>query len=295
MGFNHVGAACCLIGLLLAASASHAQPDENANARREQVMHCRATYHGPPRLGERMDVHKLIAQLVQLNVTHYNFLIHKEDCDWEDLHLFLPAAKEKGIKVWVSVAPPSKPGGRFSLPFLQDYIAWARELALLSLRHDNLIAWGMDDFSHNGEVFDRGYTLRVLETARQINPKLAFVPTVYYKHAVRPAFAQTYGGLLDGVLFPYRAESGGRDLIDASRVGEEVRRLRELLPGIPIVLDVYSSRHSELGESTADYVRQVMEAGKQHADGVMVYRHPEPGTAKWNVAEELFRQWAQQK
>ena len=78
-----------------------------------------------------------------------------------------------------------------SRPYGHDYFRWAEEIAQLSVREPNLVAWGMDDFSHNGEVFDRGYTLRVLETARQINPELAFVPTVYYKHAVRPGFAQT--------------------------------------------------------------------------------------------------------
>ena len=291
MGMRHI--VLFLVGVAFACGGSAwAQPDPQTKARQEALLNCRATYHGPPRIGERMDIHKLIAQLVQLKADHYNFLIHKEDSDWEDLQLFLPVAKEKGIKVWVSVAPPSKPGGRFSFPFQQDYVRWAQELARLSLTHANLVAWGMDDFSHNEQVFTRPYTVQVIEGARQVNPKLAFVPTVYYKHATRPAFAQTYVGLFDGILFPYRAESGGRDLIDFTRVGDEVRRLRELLPGTIVVLDVYSSRHSELGESTPDYVRQVMAAGKQHADGVTVYRHPEPGTPKWHIVEELFHQWA---
>ncbi len=115
--------------------------------------------------------------------------------------------------------PPSESPPRtrnYSEPFRLDYAKWAAEIAQLSLREPNLVAWSLDDFSHNTRTFTPACLRAVLEAARQINPKLAFVPCCYYRH-VTPSFAETYRPWLDGVLFPYRNESGEMNLQNRAR------------------------------------------------------------------------------
>ena len=86
-----------------------------------------------------------------------------------------------------------------------------------------------------------------------------------------------YEPLLDGILFPYRHESGGANLKDADLTEPEVRKVKAMTgPDFPVLIDVYATAHSSLGASTPEYVRAVMIAGKSSADGVMVYCHQDP-------------------
>jgi hypothetical protein len=250
----------------------------------------RGTYSGEPRTEEgRIDVVRLAGELEAIRANTYNFLIKRGENDWEDLQAFLPVARQRGINVWVTVTCPSKKA-RMSQPYGHDYFRWAEEIAKLSVREPNLVAWGMDDFSYNKGYFNRTKLMAMLDTARRINPELAFVPTIYYKHAIREGYAKHYKGLFDAVLFPYRAESSGRgNLEDARRVESEIREMRAVFgKRVPIVIDVYASRHSKMGDSTPEYVERVMQVGREHADGVMVFRHQEPGTAKWEVVSTSF-------
>ncbi|MEI6466386.1 MAG: hypothetical protein WCQ89_16785, partial [Verrucomicrobiota bacterium] len=118
----------------------------------------------------------------------------------------------------------------------------------------------------------------MLAAARAVNPKLAFVPCLYFRQ-LTPKFAAAYGDLVDGVLFPYRNESIKADLKDPGQVATEISRVRQLFrPGLPVIIDVYASRHSSLGASTPAYVAAVLEAGRAQGDGVMVYCHQNPAT-----------------
>jgi hypothetical protein len=261
-------------------------------ARSAVLRGARGTYSGEPRTADgRIDIERLAGELQAVRANTYNFLIKRGAHDWDDLRAFLPLARRHGIHVWVTITCPSKKS-KMSQPFGHDYARWAEEIATLSLREPSLVAWGMDDFSYNRELFSRKKTKRILAAARRINPNLAFVPTVYYKHAVRHGYAGQYKGLLDGVLFPYRAESSGRgNLADAQWVQGEIGALRALFgKRTPIILDVYASRHSKMGESTPEYVEQVMQSGRQHADGLMVFRHQEPGSAKWSIVSTSFHE-----
>lgn len=276
-------------------SAMSSQPREQGAFRGYVVRGTRGTYSGEPRIGHhkrgRIDVARLADELEAVGANTYNFLIKRSEHDWDDLQAFLPLARERGIKVWVTLTCPSKQK-RMSMPYGHDYERWAEEIANLSVREPNLVAWGMDDFSHNEEFFTRDRMERILATASAINPELAFVPTVYYRKAMQRQYVRQYRGLFDAVLFPYRAESSGsKNLQDAERVQGEIADLREQFGDrVPIVLDVYASRHSQMGDSTPEYVEQVMQAGRRHADGVMVFRHQEPGTAKWEVVSTSFNE-----
>lgn len=260
---------------------------------------CRATYDNAPRLpSSRVDLDRLLAELTELRVNCYNFLVWHQATDWDDLHAFLPRARDQKINVWVTLVPPSESPpktSRYAEPFRLDYERWAEEIARLSVKEPNLVAWSIDDFCHNLKVYTPEKIAALRAKTRQINPRLAFVPCVYYRQATA-AFAADYGKLVDGILFPYRSESGKAGLTDPARVAEEIAKIRSTLgrPNLPIILDIYATRHSSLGDSTPDYVREVMERGRTAADGVMIYCHQDKqrAAAKYQVIKALFNQWA---
>lgn len=255
------------------------------------------TYSSPPReKNGRVNIDQLIVELSALRANTYHWLIWTAATDWDDLQRFLPRAREHHILVWACLVPPSEspPKTRnYSEPFKLDYERWAVELAQLSQANPNLVAWSIDDFSHNLQSFTPGRLRPLLAEARRINPRLAFVPCMYFPAAVKPELANDYRGLLDGVLFPYRHESNKANLTDASLVEAEVARIKAVWGAdFPVIVDVYATAHSRLGASTTEYVRQVMAAGIRCADGVHVYTHPRPGTEKHEVAQRLFQEWS---
>jgi hypothetical protein len=245
-----------------------------------------------------VDVDRLIAQLVELHANTYSFCIHGYATDWDDLKLILPRAREKGIRVWGSLVPPSESFPRtkmFAEPFRLDYERWAVEFAKLSLQETNLVAWSIDDFTHNlAKTYTPAYVKRMLDASHQINPKLAFVPCCYFP-TIKPAFVTNYCSLIDGILFPYRHESAGANLKDPSLVEPEVKQIKALVgPSFPVVLDLYATAHSRLGATTPEYIEQAMTAGHHAADGVMIYCHqdPEKNPEKYQIIKRLFGQWA---
>jgi hypothetical protein len=273
-------------------------PEASERAERAQnLIGTRATYCRAPRGADgRADVDRLVSELVDIQANTYSFCIHSSSTDWDDLKLFLPRAREKGIRVWASIVPPSESPPRnpkYAEPFRLDYERWAVEFARLSSQETNLVAWSIDDFTHNLKFYTPAYVKNMLDGARRINPKLAFVPCCYYP-AITPGFATNYAPLLDGILFPYRHESAGANLKDHSLVEVELKQIKAAVgPSLPIVLDIYASPHSRLGATTAEYVEQAMVAGRRAADGVMIYCHQDPQhqAEKYKIVKRLFRSW----
>lgn len=291
-----------VLALLLAPAAAPARADDKEVAAREEranaIRGTLGTYCAPPRFADtRIDVERLVRELVDVKAKVYSLCIHMGEHDWDDLQKLLPLAREHGISIWASIVPPTESPPRLKMyaePFRLDYVRWAEEIAKLSVREPNLIAWSIDDFSHNLGTYTPEYLGKMLERSRAINPKLAFVPCCYYK-AITPEFARTYAPLLDGILFPYRHESGGSNLKDWDLVESEVKRVRELCgPNFPVCIDVYASAHSKLGKSTPEYVEQTMRLSHQFANGVLVYKHQDPVKEKdkYQIIKTLFTQWA---
>jgi|GEM_PF-271756 len=286
--------------LLLSLATSAAVAQSNLSTDRAQVLRgCLATYAGVSRgKDRRVDVARLVRELVDLRLNTYSWLVHDRDTDWDDLQRFLPLARGHGIKVWVTLVPPSEspPNNKmFSEPFRLDYERWGTEIARLSVAESNLVAWSVDDFTHNVKFFTPEKLRGIIEGARAINPRLAFVPCCYFSTTAKSKVLNDYRGLLDGILFPYRSESAKIGLSDATQVEAEVVKIRSLpgAEGLPIIVDVYATRHSSLGQSTPEYVRDVMTAARGCADGVMIYCHQNPATqpAKHGIIRELFHQW----
>ena len=271
-----------------------------AALRAQALTGTRATYCRAPRKADnRVDVDRLVAELVEAHANTYSFCIHAEATDWDDLVLFLPAAKAKGIRVWASIVPPSesapKQGTKYPEPFRLDYRRWAQEFAKLGLQHPNLAAWSIDDFTHNlKEPFTPAYVQEMLAGARAINPRLAFAPCCYFP-AVTAQFAKDYVPLLDGILFPYRHESDGANLKDPSLTEQEIRKLKAVCgENFPVILDIYATAHSRLGATTPQYVDEAMQAGHRAVDGVMIYchQHPQSDAEKFEIIKRNFHAWA---
>ncbi len=265
--------------------------------RAENLRAVRATYCQAPRKADgRVDVERLIAELVDLHANTYSFCIHAYATDWDDLQLILPQARARGIRVWASVVPPSESPPRtktYAEPFRLDYERWAVEFAKLSLREPSLVAWSIDDFTHNLKFYTPDYVRRMLAASRAINPKLAFAPCCYYP-GITPAFVTNYVPLLDGILFPYRRESAGANLKDATLVEPELRSIKaQVGAAFPVILDIDATAHSRLGATTPEYVEQAMLAGQCAADGVMIYCHQDPqkNADKYQLIKRVFGDW----
>jgi len=154
----------------------------------------------------RVDVDALVARLHDLGVTTYYWLIWHAPTDWDDLKLFLPRAAQAGIDVWVYLVPPSesppKYGSRYSEPFRLDYARWAEEIAKLSLRQPNLTAWVIDDFYANRGFFTPTYLREMQARAKAVNPRLAFLPLMYFAE-IGTGFVEAYRPVIDGVVVAY--------------------------------------------------------------------------------------------
>jgi hypothetical protein len=263
---------------------------------------CIGTYDNTPRLASgRMDIPKLISELVDLRANTYNFFIAQHTNDWDDLKLFLPRAREQNIDVWVTLLPPSESppqGKRYSEPFRLDFDRWAEALAKLNLAETNLVAWSIDDFFHNEKFFTPEMVKQFTDTARKINPRLLSVPCWYFRQ-IKPETAAKYQGLFDGLLFPYRAESQtNANLANATLVEFEVQTIRSIVgTNFPVILDVYATAHSRLGGSTVKYVQELVKRGLRCCDGVLIYCHQDPVTnaAKYQVIRTEFQTWMMER
>lgn len=255
----------------------------------------RGTYAFSSRLANgRLNISKLINELNELNANTYNWLIWKGENDWDDLQLFLPIAKKNNINVWVTIVPysESKPIANWSSePYQTDYVKWAEEIAKLGLEYPNLKALSIDDFSGwNMQYYTVEYTSEFVTAMRNINPLLAFVPCIYYNSTKLTDYT-AYLPYIDGVLFPYKAESSGKETLSRSDLLEnEIKWMRSKFKGLPLIVDVYSSAHSKAGSSTPDYVSEVIRISKEHADGVLIYIHPDPvrDVEKYTIIKEEF-------
>jgi hypothetical protein len=174
-----------------------------------------ADYDAEPRRPDgRVDNDALVARLKELHVTTYYWLILHAATDWDDLKLFLPKAAQANLQVWVYLVPPTesapKEGSIYMEPYRLDYGRWAEEIARLSLQHTNLTGWVIDDFYANHEFFTPAAVRELQKRAKGINPRLAFLPLMYFGEIRRP-FVENYRDVIEGVVVAYPQ---GREEID---------------------------------------------------------------------------------
>ena len=294
---------CCTIVFCCGVSAyAFAQTESNSvevthHKAIRQLLHTKGTYATPPKNPDgTVDIATLIRQLKDLQANTYNWLIWGDHSELAACEKFLSLARKAKINVWITLVPPSESppfAKSYSEPYKLDYQQWAIAIAKLSLANKNLVAWSIDDFVHNLQLFTPQYVKQFQDSAKLINPRLAFIPCSYYAK-ITPLFAKNYGAIIDGILFPYRNESVKADLKDPGQVSVEIHALRNLFPkGFPIFLDVYASAHSSLGASTTEYVQEVIKSGLLSADGVLIYCHQDPvkNAEKYQVIKKQFSKY----
>jgi hypothetical protein len=201
--------------VLLCAIAAPAFAQDKAPARPAHSTLHFADYDSEPRRPDgHVDGDALLARLKELRVTTYYWLVWHAATDWDDLKLFLPKAAQANLQVWVYLVPPSESapqyGSLYPEPFRLDYRRWAQEIARLSLEHTNLTAWVIDDFYANRLFFTPAAVRDLQDRAKHINPRLAFLPLMYFGE-IRRAFVEDYREVIDGVVVAYPQ---GRDDID---------------------------------------------------------------------------------
>jgi hypothetical protein len=267
--------------------------------RGEALRGCFGTYGGAPKLSNgHVDQQRLMAELLDIHANTYHWLFRSKQSEFEDFEAFLPLAREKNIKVWVTLVPPSETLPKGTAPteeMKKEYEHWVLEFARLSATQPNFVAWSIDDFPYNLKFWTSEDIAGLTEATHRLNPRFAFVPCCYYRQ-LTPAFVKNYAAYCDGVLFPYRDDSvPPGDLQNAGHVKSEVKALhRRFGKSMPIILDVYATAHSRLGASTPAYVEQVMVQGKAVADGVLIYcnQHQKDNPEKNAIIRRLFTEWS---
>lgn len=170
-------------------------------------------YDAELRDGEHVDNDLMLQRLQELNANTYMWLMWHNENDWDDLHDFLPLAREAGITVWAYLVPPSETsalhperGFPYSEPFRLDYVRWAEEIAKLSLEYDNLVGYVIDDFwgNVNARWFTPEYIQEMVDAGRAVNPEIKFYALMYPTAGqIGPEFAMTIAPIIDGVVAAY--------------------------------------------------------------------------------------------
>ena len=253
-------------------------------------------YDAEPRTKDgRVDIDRLFRQIEAAHLDMYDFLIWHAQTDWDDFQVFLAEAQRRRLKVWVTLVPPSEPPA--SGPFGLDYLRWADEIGRLSKRYDNLIALVIDDFwsDDNRSLFTPSYIARLVETLRGHNPKLAFLPTLYWNTIGDADFIKSYGSLMDGIVFPYA------DLESAESLPRQLAACRKWLgPDKVLLINVYasgSSGNKEPGPRSPKYLRDILEISRQACDGIRLYCLPKDNfdDSRFRIVSELFGKWNSQE
>ncbi len=278
--------------------------EENRVARRQAVKGVMADYDAEPRLSadviqigspsdkRRVDIDRLIKHCEDLGVNCYHFLVWHQPTDWEDFQSFVAVAEKSGalarrnFTIWVYLVPPSESQEMKSEPFGMDYIAWMENIAKFSKDHPVVTAVCIDDFygsEANRSLYTRDYLRKMREAADKYNPKLALVTVLYWEDVdlKREAEILEEAGVIadsiDGILYPYMAQSLGKGLShkDTSQLASEIKRVRDVYPGIPVIVDVYVTKHSGSKDfPDPKWVGEMLDISKANADGVALYCMP---------------------
>ena len=266
---------------------------ERAKLLRSVIGGTLADYDAEPRDAHgSVDLKRLFEQIIAAHLNTYDFLIWHAKTDWLDCQLFVQQAKKKGLKVWITLVPPSEPPP--SSPFGLDYLRWADQIGKLAETNDNIAALVIDDFwsSENQSLFTPEYVQKLAQAIWRHNPKVALLATVYWETIGDGEFRDDLLPYLDGIVFPYADLESAKDLpaqLDACR--------KWLGPDKVLAVNVYatgSSGRKEKGPRTADYLRQVLTISREKSDAVRIYCLPkdDPNDYRFRTAAELYEKWA---
>lgn len=293
-----------------ASSRPNSKADAASAARQAALRGAWGTYDRAPYVAHkvesmlpepRMDIDRLIKELVDLHVNTYCFLIWHHAVDWVELHRFLPEARKHGIQVWVYLTPPTEQpplfnGYGYSEPFGTDYLRWARELARLSLEEPNLTAWCIDDFAVAGnlKLFTPDYIRKMVTAARQINPKLAFMPCIYNMSEDGKSL-KAYAGLFDGILLCHNLQDENKPMAEhRAWMQQNVKLCKEYLGKACPVISFQFVMFWSMSDPSPEHTRNLLTMSRDLADGCLAYLHPLPEAKNREAIQETFAEFARE-
>nr|MDO8113397.1 hypothetical protein [Candidatus Sigynarchaeota archaeon] len=246
---------------------------------------------GPP---YHFNITTLVKHCEALGINCFHFLIFNYTTEWPDFQDFIIAAEQSAILLarnfttWLYLLPPSETDGTGYAPIGRDYIQWMNVSAQFSKLHPIFTAVLMDDFmagADNRNLFTGAYLQQMRDAADAYDPSLAFVGCNYWDE-VNPSLqpeiwnvAVQIGPYLDGILYPYvDASSHAWNLIHTDSMCTEIARVKEIYPGIPVILDIYASGPTMIQEKpNATYVGTLMDSARTCCDGMALYGGPKMG------------------
>lgn len=197
-----------------------------------------------------VDIEATLDALEEANVNSYAYIIsgmaHYGDgktgpleitqSQWAHLPDFMSAAQERNIDVYVWLMSPSlsplnakvpRPEQQPGLaPFGWDYVQWADEIAALTKDHPNLGGLLLDDFNsntvHEHSPYQVAFTPQLvadMASAAKAHDGNFKLYGIVYQNALQTS--SMYRNILDGLVFPYRAETGTPGTRDASKARAE--------------------------------------------------------------------------
>jgi len=278
--------------------------DPARKERRRRVRGVMADYGRMPRLTDdpglrgaydsdtRVDIAQLVTHCEDLGVNCFEFLIGGRSTDWDDFKEFVILAEKstvlssRGFTVWIYLVPPAEYAQLPMEPFKMDYVRWMSEIAAFSKKHPGVTAVCIDDFYDSGKLFTYDYLTRMRVAADEYNPGLALVGVYYWGEVNPEREARIYkaaaiaGTFMDGILYPFMDQSSsprgrGMNHHNTGTLPYELQRVKEIYPHVPLVVDIYVSKHSKSpDEATPEYVRDMIELARETADGVACYGGP---------------------
>ncbi|MGH9405602.1 MAG: hypothetical protein ACRD3D_07180 [Terriglobia bacterium] len=202
---------------------------------------------------------------------------------WADFEHLLAAADSAEISVWALLLPPSE---NLSLPYGGNFRRWMQALARLSLKHRSLAGVNVDDLlssQADRNLFTRDYLCSLYRAKNGVNPRFAFVPTIY---DLDLPVADRLAGCVDGIWLFYtnlEQDANLRAFLDDSRLAARGR--------FPIFGGVYAgstSWHRE-GPPASRVLDGALALACGHSDGAVVWELPL--TAEPNPAIETIKRY----
>lgn len=214
-----------------------------------------------------LDAERTIQALQRAGFTCNVFVISgARGNSYESFQKLLDAGEKAKIVTWAVLIPPSE--GASSLPYRSDYVAWMKELGRLSRKYEHFRGVNIDDLDQDESqaTFTRDYVCKIRHAAREENPRLQFVPTVY--DLDKPT-ADRLAGCVDGVWLWWvnlEKATGLRSFLENSRLAAAGR--------FPIYGGVYAhwtSWHKNVNPAPKIF-QETLEEAYRHSDGVVIWR-----------------------
>lgn len=203
---------------------------------------------------------------------------------YDDFLRLLAAAGANRISIWPVLVPHTEGA---SLPYREDWMRWMKELAELSLQYPAMRGINIDDTDAGGndKMFTRELMCRLYREKQEINPKLLFIPTIY---DLDEPEADRLAGCVDGVWLWWANLEQNNGLRAFLNNGQLVAAGR-----FPVYAGIYAHSTSwhKYASPTAKVLKEALDLGCTHADGVVLWQLPLTPAGEYNAILEVAEEF----